>query len=161
MIRAMQDSDGPKVLEIYAFGLKTRNATFETQVPTWEKWTAKHLKHSRFVYEHNGIVAGWVTLSPVSTREVYKGVAEVSIYIGEKYLGRGIGTKLMQMVIESAETNGIWTLYTSLFPENEASVKLHKKFGFREVGTREKIARLDDIWRNTLILERRSTVVGV
>lgn len=157
----MKDSDGPKVLEIYAFGLKTRNATFETLVPTWEKWNAKHLLHSRFVYEQNGEAIGWVALSPVSTREVYKGVAEVSIYVDEKYLGCGIGTKLMRRVIESSEAKGIWTLYTSLFPENEASVKLHKKFGFREVGIREKIARLDNIWRNTLILERRSKVVGV
>lgn len=161
MIRAMQDSDGPQVIEIYAYGLKTRNATFETKVPTWEKWTAKHLKHSRFVYELDGEAVGWVALSPVSSREVYKGVAEVSIYVGEKYLGQGIGTKLMQTVIESSEANGIWTLYTSLFPENAASVKLHKNFGFRQVGIREKIARLDGIWRDTLILERRSTVVGV
>ena len=110
---------------------------------------------------YQSIAVGWVALSPVSAREVYKGVAEVSIYVGEKYLGQGIGTKLMQTVIESSEANGIWTLYTSLFPENEASVRLHKKFGFREVGIREKIARLDDVWRNTLILERRSKVVGV
>lgn len=161
MIRAMQDSDGPKVIEIYAYGLKTRNATFETKVPTWEEWTAKHLKHSRFVYEHNGEAVGWVALSPVSSREVYKGVAEVSIYVGENYLGQGIGTKLMQTVIESSEANGIWTLYTSLFPENAASVKLHTNLGFRQIGIREKIACLDGIWRDTLILERRSAVVGV
>lgn len=161
MIREMLDSDGREVLEIYAFGLATRNATFETKVPSWPCWDKNHLRHSRFVRENNGQVVGWVALSPVSGRDVYKGVAEVSIYIAKGYLGKGIGTELMQKVIVSSEAHGIWTLYASLFPENEASVRLHEKCGFKKVGIREKIARLDKVWRDTLIMERRSRIVGV
>lgn len=157
----MQRSDGPAVIDIYVFGLNTRNATFETEAPTWEEWDKKHLSHSRFVYEHQGEVVGWAALTPVSTREVYKGVAEVSVYVAENYLGRNIGSQLMQKVIIASEANGIWTLYSSLFPENTASVKLHLKFGFRKVGIRERIARLDGIWRDTLIMERRSKAVGI
>ena len=161
MIRPMQQSDGPTVIDIYVFGLNTRNATFETEAPTWEIWDKKHLPHSRFVYEHQEGVVGWTALTPVSTRDVYKGVAEISVYIAENHFGRGIGSQLMQKVIIASEANGIWTLYASLFPENTASVKLHQKCGFRKVGIRERIAKLDGIWRDTLIMERRSTVVGI
>ncbi|MEE8540525.1 MAG: N-acetyltransferase family protein [Desulfobacterales bacterium] len=161
MIRPMQQSDGPTVTDIYVFGLNTRNATFETEEPTWEDWDKKHLLHSRFVYEHQGVVAGWAALTPVSTRDVYRGVAEVSVYIAENYLGRGIGSQLMQKVINASEANGIWTLFSSLFSENTASVKLHQRFGFRKIGIRERIAQLDGIWKDTLIMERRSRVVGI
>ena len=161
MIRPMQQADGPTVIDIYAFGLNTRNATFETNALSWKDWDKKHLRHSRFVYEHQEVVKGWTALTPVSTREVYKGVAEVSVYVAENYLGRGIGSQLMQKVIIASEANGIWTLYSSLFPENTASVKLHQKHGFRKIGIRERIARLDGIWRDTLIMERRSTIVGI
>jgi phosphinothricin acetyltransferase len=155
-IRIMTDSDSEIVLEIYRMGIETRNATFETVVPDWDEWDANHHEHSRFIAEKDNKTVGWVALSPVSKRDVYKGVAEISIYVDGNYLARGIGSKLMEEVIKSSEENGIWTLYASLFPENRASVNLHKKFGFRIVGTREKICCLDGIWRDTLIMERRS-----
>jgi phosphinothricin acetyltransferase len=136
-------------------------ATFETIMPTWDQLGQKWHKHSRFVYEQEGAVAGWVALNPVSNREVYRGVAEVSIYVARGALGQGIGSHLMLGVIASSEQNGIWTLYASVFPENTATVRLHQKFGFRKVGIREKIACLDGIWRDTLIMERRSKKVGI
>jgi L-amino acid N-acyltransferase YncA len=157
----MKDTDSLAVLHIYSLGLDTKNATFETKVPSWEEWDANHHKHSRFVYEEDNKVLGWVALSPVSRRAVYSGVAEVSLYVDINYSGRGIGTKLMQNVIESSELNGIWTLNSAIFPENTASYRLHNKCGFRKVGIRRKIAKLHDQWRDTLILERRSKVVGI
>jgi phosphinothricin acetyltransferase len=160
MIREMQQIDGQRILEIYKLGLDTRNATFETQVPSWKDWDAKHLQNSRFVFEEHGRILGWATLSPVSAREAYKGVAEVSIYVDNDYNRKGIGSKLMERLISSSEENGIWTLFSSVFPENLATLKLHEKFGFRIVGTREKIAQHYGKWRDTIILERRSRKVG-
>jgi L-amino acid N-acyltransferase YncA len=160
MINEMYSSNGQRVLDIYEIGIKTRNATFETSIPTWDEWDSRHIKHSRFVYEENGIIIGWVALSPVSSRNAYKGVAEVSIYVDLSYARQGIGTMLMERAIKSSEENGIWTLQSSVFPENIATLRLHEKFGFRVVGKREKIATLDGIWRDTLIFERRSIVVG-
>jgi len=157
MIRAMKDSDGESVLEIYRMGLETRNATFETKVPKWQEWDSKHLTHSRFVSEENGIVIGWAALTPFSTREVYRGVAEVSIYIASSFRGRKIGSELMEKTITSSEQNGIWTLVSSVFPENEATLRLHSKFGFRIIGKRERIAQIDGKWRDTILLERRSS----
>ena len=157
----MKKTDGPSVLEIYAYGLATRMATFETKIPTWVQLDQKWYKHSRFVYEQNGKVVGWVALIPVSNREVYRGVAEVSVYVAEGARGKGIGSQLMPRVIQSSEQNGIWTLYASMFPENTATVRLHQKCGFRKVGIREKIACLDGDWRDTLIMERRSKTVGI
>lgn len=161
MIREMSAQDSARILEIYKMGLDMRNATFETTVPTWTYWDSKHLKHSRLVYVENETILGWVALSPTSSRSVYEGVAEVSIYIDILSLGKGIGSKLMAEVIRSSEDNGIWTLFSSVFPENTATLKLHNKFGFRIIGTREKIAKLDGKWRNTVLLERRSIVVGI
>lgn len=161
MVREMQNNDGSRVLEIYQTGIETRNATFETSLPTWSEWESKHYKHSRFVYEENGRILGWVALSPVSSRYVYRGVAEVSIYIDLSCAKQGIGSKLMERAIKSSEENGIWTLQSSVFPENVATQRLHEKFGFRVLGVREKIACLDGVWRNTIILERRSKTVGI
>lgn len=161
MIRGMLDSDSNRVLDIYKMGIETRNATFEINLPTWEEWDFKHLEHSRFVYIDNNKVIGWVALSQVSSRPVYKGLAEVSVYIDLNYAKKGIGSELMNQVIKSSEENGIWTLQSSVFPENKATLALHSKFGFRILGEREKVASLDGIWRNTIILERRSKVVGV
>jgi len=161
MIRDMLKNDKRQILDIYEKGLKTKNATFETNLPSWEEWDAHHHKHSRFVYLNNNSIIGWVALSPVSTRYVYRGVAEISIYIDPDYSGRGIGSELMEKAIFSSEVNGIWTLYASIFPENKASLRLHEKFGFRKIGMREKIASLDGIWRDTIILERRSANVGM
>lgn len=155
----MEHADAAAVLDIYAYGLRTRNATFETQVPTWEKWNQLHLTHSRFVFVQNKNILGWTALSKVSSRSVYQGVCEVSVYIAENSLGRGVGTKLLKAVIDSSEKNGIWTLFSSLFPENIASVKMHENCGFRKIGTRERIATLYGIWRDTVIMERRSKIV--
>lgn len=161
MIREMTLNEGKRVLEIYKMGLETRNATFETNVPSWEDWDSKHLKHSRFVYLESETVLGWAALSPVSARKVYEGVAELSIYIDTNSLGKGIGSKLMERIIISSEMHGIWTLFSSVFPENKATIKLHNKFGFRVIGSREKIAKLDNQWRDTVLLERRSKKVGI
>ncbi len=161
MIRQMKRNDAEKVLEIYADGLETGNATFETKIPSWIEWDRNHHTHSRFVYEEQGTVIGWAALSPVSKRKAYNGVAEVSIYISENSFGKGIGKQLMRMVIDTSETNGIWSLFSSLFPENEASIRIHKKCGFRKIGTRERIAQRNGVWRDTVIMERRSQKVGI
>jgi L-amino acid N-acyltransferase YncA len=159
MVREMQQADSQNVLEIYRMGLETRNATFETQVPSWQEWDTKHLPHSRFVFEENGKVTGWAALTPFSAREVYAGVAEVSIYVASGLRGKKIGSSLMEQVIISSELNGIWTLVSSVFPENEATLKLHSKFGFRVIGKRERIAQLKGKWRDTILLERRSSII--
>ena len=161
MIRKMTEKDSSRVLEIYKMGIETRNATFETRVPCWEDWNSGHLKHSRFVYTDNGKVLGWVALSAVSSRSAYEGVAEISIYIDTDTLGKGIGSLLMYQVITSSEEHGIWSLYSSVFPENTLTLKLHEKFNFRVIGTREKIARIDGNWRDTILLERRSSMAGL
>lgn len=160
MIREIIPEDAQRILEIYKMGLDTRNATFETKVPAWSDWNLKHHKHSRFVYLQDDRILGWAALSPVSAREVYSGVAELSIYIDTNCLGKGIGSKLMEKLIGSSEENGIWTLQSSVFPENTATLKLHEKFDFRILGKRERIARLDGKWRDTVILERRSKKAG-
>lgn len=156
MIREMKIEDSQAVLAIYEMGLATRNATFETEVPSWEGWDNRHLKHSRWVYVDNEKVLGWAALSPVSSRYAYRGVAEISIYINTHFSGKGTGSKLMERTIASAEANGIWSLYSSIFPENKATLRLHEKFGFRIIGYREKIGQLDGKWHDTLLLERRS-----
>ena len=161
MIRKMNEQDSTRVLEIYKMGIETRNATFETRVPSWADWDAGHLKHSRFVYIDNGKVIGWVALSPVSSRSAYQGVAEISIYIDTNTLGKGIGSLLIYKVITSSEEQGIWSLYSSVFPENTATIKLHEKFNFRIIGTREKIGQIDGKWRDTILLERRSSMTGL
>lgn len=160
-IRFMTGADWPEVRRIYAEGIATGEATFETAAPDWEDWDAGHLPHSRLLACSGGVVTGWAALSPVSRRAVYGGVAEVSVYIGAEYRGRGIGAQLLAALIAESERNGIWTLQSSIFPENQASARLQRRFGFRVVGRRERIARRDGRWRDTLILERRSTVAGV
>lgn len=156
MIRPMTILHSTRVLEIYKQGMDTRNATFETAVPSWMDWDHKHLTHSRFVYTDNEKVLGWAALSAVSARPAYKGVAEISIYIDTDFRAKGIGSQLMEAAIQSSEEHGIWTLNSSVFPENLATLKLHEKFGFRIIGIKEKVARLDGKWRNTVLLERRS-----
>ena len=160
MIRDMDDADLPAVLVVYQKGIETGNATFETTAPAAEKWNQSHHKFCRYVCVANGTVVGWAALSPVSPRSCYSGVAEISIYVDPEQSGRGIGSRLLAHLIPASEKNGIWTLYSSIFPENKASHRLLLKFGFREVGARERIARLDGRWRSTLILERRSKVAG-
>jgi phosphinothricin acetyltransferase len=157
----MTAQDSARVLEIYKMGLETRNATFETNVPSWSDWDSNHISHSRFVYVDNDKILGWVALSPYSKRLVYRGVAEVSIYVDTHAHRKGIGSSLMDQVIKSSEEQGIWTLCSSVFSTNTATLKLHEKFGFRVIGFREKIARLDDTWKDTILLERRSKKTGI
>ncbi|MDR5590366.1 N-acetyltransferase family protein [Christiangramia sp. SM2212] len=161
MIRRITSADAKDILKIYALGLETRNATFETKVPSWETWDQKFHKHSRIVFADNGEIQGWAGITPFSNREVYKGVAEVSIYVHPDYIGKGIGSQLMKKLIKSSEENGIWTLFSSVFPENEATIKLHTRNNFKLLGRREKIAKLDGNWRDTLIFERRSKITGI
>ena len=159
-IQPMSDADGPAILEIYRQGIATRNATFETEAPSWERFSAGHLIHSRLVARDGTGILGWAALSPVSSRCVYGGVGEVSIYIAESSRGRGIGRALLEELVRQSEKNGIWTLQAGIFPENAASIRLHKRFGFREVGRRERIGKLGEEWRDTVLLERRSKIVG-
>ena len=157
-IEQMNASDWEAVQTIYQEGIATGNAIFETAVPAWEKWHANHL-NIRLVARQNGQVVGWAALSPVSSRCVYEGVAEVSVYIAASARGQGIGKALLQSLVNASEANNFWTLQASLFPENEASLALHLGCGFRVVGRRQRIAQLHGIWRDTLFLERRSPVI--
>lgn len=150
-----------EIANIYKQGIETGIATFETTVPTWETWNEIKLLHSRFVAVDNNDVLGWVALSKVSNRCVYEGVAEVSIYIAENHRGKGVGKILMENVIKESETNGIWTLQSGMFAENEATIALHKIVGFRIIGYREKIGKLAGVWKDNVIMERRSKVVGI
>ena len=159
-IRPLTPADWPAVERIYAEGIATGNATFETEPPTWEEFDAGRLAENRLVAVEDGEVVGWAALSPTSRRECYAGVAEHSVYVAESARGRGTGRALMEALIEGAETSGIWTIQTSIFPENAASLALHEGVGFRVVGRRERIARLDGEWRDTLLIERRSPRVN-
>lgn len=159
-IRFMTADDWESVRSIYLAGIATGQATFETEPPTREKWSATHLPAPRLVAVSGERIVGWAALSPVSTRAVYAGVAEVSVYVREEMRGRGIGLLLLNALVQESEKQGIWTLQASIFPENTASVLLHTSCGFREVGKRERIAKMNSIWRNTLLFERRSIVVG-
>jgi L-amino acid N-acyltransferase YncA len=156
----MTENHWPIVRQIYLAGIATGNATFETEVPRWEEWDAKHLAFARLVAMVDGEVKGWAALSAVSIRRVYRGVAENSVYVAPETQGLGVGRLLLEKLIADSEANGIWTLQTSIFPENVASIRLHRSCGFREVGHRERIAQLNGMWRNTVFMERRSTVVG-
>jgi L-amino acid N-acyltransferase YncA len=161
-IHPMQAADWTAVAHIYAAGIATGEATFETEVPGWETWHASRLPHSRFVARSEaGEVVGWAALSAVSSRCVYAGVAEVSVYVAPASWGQGIGRQLLQTLIDSSEAAGIWTLQAGIFPENVASVTLHEKLGFRVVGRREKLGQQYGRWRDVLFLERRSQIVGV
>ena len=159
-ILPMTEDHWPIVREIYLAGIVTGNATFETEVPRWEEWDAKHLGFARLVATVDGEVKGWAALSAVSIRKVYRGVAENSVYVAPDTQGLGLGRLLLEKLIAESEANGIWTLQTSIFPENVASIRLHRSCGFREVGHRERIAQLKGVWRNTVFMERRSIVVG-
>ncbi|HSI70086.1 MAG TPA: GNAT family N-acetyltransferase [Gillisia sp.] len=165
IIRTLKPADWPRVKEIYESGIATGIATFETIAPTWNDWDSSHLPFSRLVSlckeTEKELVTGWAALSPVSGRCVYGGVAEVSIYIDPGYRGKGLGTKLLQNLIETSEENGIWTLQAGLFPENTASLKMHLQNGFRLIGKRERIGKLRNVWKDNLILERRSDRVGI
>jgi L-amino acid N-acyltransferase YncA len=158
VIEQMRPDDWPTVRSIYLEGIASGNSTFETNAPSWEKWDDSHLQIARLVMREVDAILGWAALSPVSKRSVYQGVAEVTVYVAEGAQGEGIGRALLEALIDESERNGIWTLQASIFPENTASVKLHLRCGFREVGRRERIAMLNGVWRDTLLFERRSAL---
>ena len=147
------------VAEIYKTGIQTGNATFETTIPSYEEWDKKHLPFGRIVLLKDKNIMGWASLSKVSDCCVYEGIAEVSVYVST--YGRGLGTLLLQKLIEISESKGLWTLQCGIMRENIASIRLHKKCGFREIGYREKVGKQDGVWRDNIIMERRSKIVGV
>lgn len=157
LIRILEQRDWPAVKQIYQDGMDGGNATFETKAPDWEEWNKSKLPFGRLVADQDGTVTGWVALTPYSSREVYRGVADISIYIHPVYQGRGVGRKLMKKLLEVCEQQGIWTVQAGIFPENAASLTLHKSCGFREVGIRERIGKLYGRWRDVMLLERRMT----
>jgi phosphinothricin acetyltransferase len=160
-IDSMQPRDWEEVAAIYLEGIATGHATFETSAPSFAEWDQAHLPIARLVARRQGTVVGWAALSRVSRRNVYAGVAEVSVYVAISSRGSGIGRRLLQALIDESELNGIWTLQAGIFPENTASIALHRACGFREVGRRERIGQLHETWRDTILLERRSNKVGV
>lgn len=161
VIEIMRPEHWEDVRAIYLEGIATGNATFETEAPEWWAcWDVARLPFARLVAFAHGVVAGWAALSPVSSRKVYAGVADVSVYVGARFRGAGVGHALLEALIKESEMNGVWTLQAGIFPENAASIALHLSHGFREVGRRERIAKLGGRWRDTVLLERRSKVVG-
>ena len=157
-LRPLEAEDWRAVADIYWDGMRDGLATFETEVPPWQEWDRAHLEHHRLVAEILGEVVGFAALAPVSSRRCYAGVAENSVYVARSARGLGIGRALLEALIEGAE-EGIWTIQTSIFPENRASLVLHERCGFRVVGTREQIAKRDGVWRDTVFLERRSEAI--
>lgn len=155
-IRPMLSADWPAVEAIYAAGLAAGNATFETTTPTWEQFDSTRLAEHRLIADADGTVEGWAAVTAVSTRPVYAGVVEHSIYVDPAAAGRGVGTALLAALIASTDAAGIWTIQSSIFPENAASLALHRRAGFRVVGTRERIAQHHGAWRDTVLVERRS-----
>jgi len=160
-INKMTDDDWPAVRSIYREGLSTEQASFESDIPEWKDWDANHLPHSRLVTRSQGAVIAWTAISRVSNRRVYSGVAEVSIYVGITSQGQGVGSALLSALITASEENGIWTLQAGIFPENTASLNLHKKCNFKQVGRRERIGKMGygklmGVWRDVILMEHRS-----
>ncbi len=149
------------IAAIYLQGIATGNATFQTSAPGWEEWDQSHLPHSRIALLVNNSIAGWAALTAVSSRCVYAGVAEVSIYVAGEHRGKGYGKLLLNELIQQSEANGIWTLQAGIFPENTGSLQLHESCGFRKIGYREKIGNMNGTWRDNIMLERRSKTTGV
>lgn len=160
-IRETLAMDWQSVKEIYESGIATGNATFQKETPTWGKWDKSYLSFGRLVAILDNTIVGWTALSPVSNRSVYGGVSELSVYIDEPFRNKGIGSKLIQKLISESEQNEIWTLQASVFKENTASIQLHEKNGFRIIGYRERIGKLNGVWRDNFVLERRSKIVGI
>lgn len=160
-IRSMQATDWEEVRKIYLEGIATGHATFEVSAPSWAQWNAAHLPFARLVARDGDVIVGWAALSPVSQRCVYGGVAEVSVYVSAASRGSGVGQKLLSALVDESEQNGIWTLQAGIFPENQSSLALHRGCGFRDVGPRERIGKMNGVWRDTILLERRSKKVGV
>lgn len=161
-IEEMKSSDWEHVKNIYLEGINTGIATFQTEAPTWENWDKVHLQICRLVARSANGILGWIALSPTSGRDCYKGVVEVSVYVSEKNKGQGVGTTLLSNVIKQSEENGIWSLYCAIIRENNRSLTLHKKCGFREIGIREKIAKMSNgVWHDVVLMERRSKMAGI
>lgn len=160
IIEAFTRKDWERVNQIFIEGIETGNATFTKEPPTFEEWKANYVVESCYVAKINNEAIGWTAIKPVSNRPVFHGVAEVSIYIGKDNRGQGVGNVLLDYIINWSEKNGYWTLQSNIFPENKTSVALHKKFGFKEVGVREKIGKMDGKWRDIILLDRRSKSVG-
>lgn len=160
-IEQMSPSDWEYVQAIYLEGIETGNATFATEAPSWDAWNDAHLNFCRLVARSGQSLLGWAALSRVSSRQVYSGVAEVSVYVAASARGEGLGRMLLMRLIEEAERQGVWTLQAGIFPENAASIALHKSCGFREVGRRERPGKLNGVWRDVVLLERRSIRVGI
>jgi L-amino acid N-acyltransferase YncA len=158
-VRVLVPDDWPQVAAIYEEGIATGDATFETRVPSWDAWNRAHLD-VRLVVERGDEILGWAALSPVSDRCCYRGVADESVYVAARARGHGVGRSLLAETVARAEAAGIWTLTAGVFPENEPSLRLHRACGFRVVGVRERLAELNGVWRDVLLLERRSAVVG-
>jgi len=160
-IKTMLDSDWNSVKQIYQEGIATGNATFETEVPSWQEWNDSHLPQPRLVARSGSEIVGWAAVSPVSERCVYGGVAEVSVYVSTSEAGKGLGTLLLNQLIIDSESVGIWTLQAGMFPENKASLIIHEKCGFRTLGVRQNLGKMNGVWRDVVVMERRSDVVGV
>ncbi|MEP3207982.1 MAG: N-acetyltransferase family protein [Maribacter sp.] len=159
--RKMMPSDWEAVSNIYTEGIATGFATFETNTPSYQAWDAAHMTSCRIVAIENKKILGWASLSPVSSRCVYGGVAEVSVYVGSDSRGKGVGKLLMESLIKESEAAGLWTLQSGIFPENKGSIELHRKVGFRYIGKRERVGKLDGVWKDNLLFERRSDTVGL
>jgi L-amino acid N-acyltransferase YncA len=157
----MNAEDWPAVRRIYGEGIATGNATFATELPDWQNWDSRHRPNCRLIVSDGKEVLGWAALSPVSARQVYAGVAEVSVYIAASARGTGVGRVLLRALVDESERHGIWTLQAGIFPENIASVSLHKSLGFREVGVRQRLGKMGKRWRDVLLLERRSSIAGI
>jgi len=161
VIHQMTAADGPHVKQSYLEGIATGHATFETGAPSFAEWDKAHLPYARLVARRRDATVGWAALSPVSQRCVYGGVAEVSVYVSTSNRGAGVGRSLLEALINESEQNGIWTLQAGIFPENVGSLVVHQTCGFREVGRRERIGKMNGEWRDTILLERRSPMVGI
>lgn len=158
-ISKLLPSDWDSVKSIYEKGIATGNATFQTSAPAWEEWDSSHLRACRIIANVNGSLVGWAALTPVSSRCVYAGVAEVSVYVDPEQSGKGIGLALLKELVALSEVEGIWTLQAGIFPENMGSLRIHEKAGFRILGIREKIGKQNGVWRDTVLLERRSNTI--
>ena len=156
MIRALRENDWPAVRRIYEHGIASGNATFETEAPSWERWDRSHLAAHRLVAEEDGEVVGWAAVSPYSDRRCYAGVAELSVYVAQEARGRGVGRALLAALVDSTERAGIWTLLAGIFPENTASLRLHEGCGFRVLGRHERLGHTNGVFRDVVLMERRS-----
>lgn len=159
-IKKMISSDWPAIAEIYKEGIATKMATFETEIPSWDQWNKNHIESCRLVAVKKGQILGWAALSEVSSRCVYGGVAEVSVYVASNARGKKIGERLLGQLILESEKEGFWTLQSGIFPENFASIKLHEKLGFRKIGYRERIGNFEGVWKDNILMEKRSKTIG-